>query len=243
MKFLFATVMLWLASFPAWPTDMPSRIVISYAVSTDIGEGEIREVLDIDHHEDMLRYRIDSVAQATGIYKLLEPNSIVRHSEGIITEHGLKPLRAYEKRGKKKPSVAEFDWENHLITLNHRGHVVQERLPLGTLDRLSLSYNYMFAVLPRHHVERYVTNGRALQLAQYKITEEILNTPLGDMKTLVLTRIEEKGSKLKRKIWLALNNHMIPVRIVSIEDNGREIEKMVTGINISYKPEHPSHTQ
>lgn len=243
MKFLFAIAMLWLTSFPAWSTDIPSRIEISYAVSTDIGEGEIREVINIDHQEAMLRYRIDSVAQATGIYKLLEPNSIVRHSEGIITEHGLKPLRAYEKRGKKKPSVAEFDWESHTLTLNHRGHVTQERLPLGTLDRLSLSYNYMFAVLPKHHVERYVTNGRDLQIAQYKITEETLNTSLGDMKTLVLTRVEEKGSKLKRKIWLALNNHMIPVRIMSIEDNGRQIEKMVTGINISYKPEHPTHTQ
>lgn len=240
MKWLFSLVILWLLSFPAWPADIPSRIEISYAVSTDIGEGEIREVMDIDHREDGLYYRIDSVAQATGIYKLVEPNSIVRHSQGIVTDHGLKPLRAYEKRGKKGPSIAEFDWENHTLTLNHRGHMVKERLPLGTLDRLSLSYNYMFAVLPKHHVERYVTNGRELQLTQYKITEETLMTPLGEMKTLVLTRVEEKDSKLKRKIWLAVNNHMIPVRIKSIEDNGRAIEKMVTGINISYKTESSS---
>jgi hypothetical protein len=58
------------------------------------------------------------------------------------------------------------------------------------------------------------------------------------METVVLTRQEEKHSKLKRKLWLALNNHMLPVRIVSVEDNGREIDKMVTEINISYKTEH-----
>lgn len=243
MKSLLFVVSLCLLSFPAWSTDVPSRIEISYAVSTDIGEGEIKEVLQIDHGEDELRYRIDSVAKATGIYKLLEPNSIVRHSEGIITEHGLKPSRAYEKRGKKGPSLAEFDWKNHIISLSHRGHQSQERLPLGTLDRLSLSYNYMFATLPKHHVERYVTNGRNLELSSYKVTEEILNTPIGEMKAIVLTRIEEKGSKLKRKIWLALNNHMIPVRIMSVEENGREIEKMVTGINIMYKAERQSNLQ
>lgn len=244
MRSLLVILLLWLPGF-VWATDIPSRIEISYIVSTDIGEGEINEVLEIDHSEDELRYRIDSVARATGIYRLLEPNSIVRHSEGVITEHGLKPSRAYEKRGKKGPSLAEFDWKNHIIVLNHRGHQLQERLPHGTLDRLSLSYNYMFATLPKHHVERYVTNGRDLQLSQYKITEETLTTPIGEMKTIVLTRIEEKGSrlKLKRKIWLALNNHMIPVRIMSVEENGREIEKMVTGINIMYKAERQSHPQ
>ncbi len=243
MRLLLVILLLWLPGFSVWATDIPSRIEISYVVSTDIGEGEINEVLEIDHSEDELRYRIDSVARATGIYRLLEPNSIMRHSEGVITGHGLKPSRAYEKRGKKGPSLAEFDWKNHIIALNHRGHRLQERLPHGTLDRLSLSYNYMFATLPKHHVERYVTNGRDLQLSQYKITEETLTTPIGEMKTIVLTRVEEKGSKLKRKIWLALNNHMIPVRIMSVEENGREIEKMVTGINIVYKAERQSHPQ
>jgi hypothetical protein len=243
MRLLLVILLLWLPGFSVWATDIPSRIEINYVVSTDIGEGEITEVLEINHSEDELRYRIDSVARATGIYKLLEPNSIVRHSEGVITEHGLKPSRAYEKRGKKGPSLAEFDWKSHVITLNHRGHQLQERLPHGTLDRLSLSYNYMFATLPKHHVERYVTNGRDLQLSQYKITEELLTTPIGEMKTIVLTRVEEKNSKLKRKIWLALNNHMIPVRIMSIEENGRAIEKMVTGINIAYKAERQSHPQ
>ncbi len=55
------------------------------------------------------------------------------------------------------------------------------------------------------------------------------------METIVLTRQEAKHSKLKRKLWLALNNHMLPVRIVSVEENGREIDKIVTRINISYQ--------
>ena len=103
------------------------------------------------------------------------------------------------------------------------------------MDRLSLSYNFMFTPLPKHHVQRYVTNGHSLQLSRYKVTQEIINTPIGEMEAIVLTRQEDKNSKLKRKLWLAPNNHMLPVRIVSVEENGREIEKIVTGINISYK--------
>jgi len=238
MKFLPPIFLLWILSFSVLATDIPSRIEISYAVTTDIGQGEIKEVMEIKHANGTHSYTINSEAQATGVFKIIEPNSIVRHSEGIITKQGLRPTRAYEKRGKKEPSMAVFDWKNHVITLQHKGHQVQEKLPEGTLDRLSLSYNFMFVPLPKHHLERYVTNGHSVQLSHYKVTEEVINTSIGRMETIVLTRQEEKNSKLKRKLWLALNNHMLPVRIVSVEDNGREIDKIVTGINISYKADH-----
>ncbi len=241
MKFSSAALLIWILSFSVavYATDIPSRIEINYAVTTDIGEGEINEVMEIKHMNDGRHsYSINSEAQATGIFKLLEPNSIMRHSEGIITENGLRPSRAYEKRGKKEPSLAIFDWKNHTVTLSHQKNTVQEKLPEGTLDRLSLSYNFMFTLLPEHHVERHITNGHSLMLSRYAITKETLDTPLGKMKTIVLTRQEDKNSKLRRIVWLAQNNHMLPVRIVSIEENGREIEKIVTGINISYKADY-----
>ncbi len=240
MKFFAALpLLLWLCSTFAIAADLPSRIEIKYAVTTDIGEGEIDEVMEIKHIDGKAHYSINSKAQATGMFKLIEPNSIIRRSEGLITKQGLRPVRSFEQRGQKKPSVAELDWKNHVITLHHKGHQVKEVMPDGTLDRLSMSYNFMFTALPKHHVERHIiTNGDTLQLSRYTITKEMLDTPVGKVETVVLTRQEEKHSKLKRKIWLALNNHMLPVRIVSVEDSGREIEKMVTEVNISYKTEH-----
>lgn len=235
MKFLSSILLLCLLSFSVSAADMPSRIEINYAVTTDIGEGEINEIMEIKHTDGGHSYSIHSEAQATGIFKLLEPNRIIRHSEGVITQRGLRPTRAYEKRGKKEPSLAVFDWENHTITLKHKKQQIQEKLPEGTLDRLSLSYNFMFAPLPKYHIECYLANGHSLVLSSYTITEETLNTPIGKMKTVVLTRQEDENSKLKRRVWLALNNHMLPVRIVSVEENGREIDKIVSGINISYK--------
>lgn len=238
MKFLPAISLLWILSFSVFATDIPSRVDISYSVTTDIGHGEINEVMEIKHVNGSHSYSITSEAQATGIYKLIEPGSIVRNSQGTITKHGLRPSRAYEKRGKKEPSVAVFDWENYIITLQHKGKKEQEKLPEGTLDRLSLSYNFMFAPLPKHYVEIYVTDGRSLQLARYIVTKEILSTSIGELETIALTRQYEKNAKVKRKLWLAPNHHMLPVRIVSIEEDGRELEKIVTGINISYKADH-----
>lgn len=239
MKYLAAIFFAWMLGCPAFATDIPSRIEISYHVTTDIGEGEINEVMEIRHAKDGHHsYTINSEAQATGVFKLIEPNSIIRRSEGIITKHGLRPTRAYEKRGKKEPSLAVFDWEKHMITLQHNGHEIHEKLPANAIDRLSLSYNFIFAPLPKHHVDRYVTNGQTLRLSHYRISKEVLDTPIGKIETVTLTRQEEKNSKLKRKVWLALHNHMLPVRIVSVEDNGREIDKIVTGINISYQPDH-----
>jgi hypothetical protein len=234
MKFPAAIFLLWLFSFPGFSADIPSRIEISYAVTTDIGQGEINEVMEINHAHGGHSYSINSEAHATGLFKLIEPNSIVRQSEGIITKQGLKPSRAFEKHGKKEPSLAEFDWKKRTIMLQQKGHQVQEKLPEGTLDRLSFSYNFMFTSLPKHYVERHVTNGNHLRLSRYKVTKEIINTPIGELETIVLTRQEDKNSKLKRKLWLAPSNHMLPVRIVSVEDTGREIEKIVTEIKISY---------
>lgn len=238
MKFLPYAVLLWMFSFTVLATDIPSRIEISYAVTTDIGQGEINEVIEIKNTNGSYSYTINSEAQATGIYKLIEPGSIVRHSEGIITKQGLRPSRAFEKRGKKDPSIADFDWENHVITLQHQGKQAQEKLPTGTLDRLSLSYNFMFVPLPKHHIDIYVTDGHSLKLTHYTVTREKLRTPLGELETIALTRQDGKNAKVKRKLWLAPNNHMLPVRIVSIEEDGRELEKIVTGINISYKADH-----
>ena len=71
MKCAALLVLLGLLSFPVIATDMPSRIEIKYAVTTDIGEGEIDEVMEIKHVDGKAHYSINSEAQATGMYKLI----------------------------------------------------------------------------------------------------------------------------------------------------------------------------
>ena len=234
MKFLSTFLFMWGLSFSVFATDLPTRIDISFDVKTGLGHGELNETLWIKKEDNDLRYHITSEARASGVFKFIRPGSIVRDSRGAITQQGLKPDHFSDQRNKKPPSVAIFDWENDLLVIQHKGQEKQEPLSVGTLDRLSLLYNFMFTPLVGETIDVPVTDGRHLRQVRYSIEEETLDTPVGKLETVVLTKQLEKGDIMKRKVWLAVNHNMLPVRIVSVEEDGLELEKIVTGINLSF---------
>ncbi len=234
MKFFSTLFLFWGLSFSVFAIDLPTRIDISFDVKTGLGNGELNETLKINKGGDSLSYHITSEARASGIFKLIRPGSIVRDSRGAIIQKGLQPDHFSDKRGKKRPSVAIFDWENDLLVIQHKGREKQEPLSVGTLDRLSFLYNYMFTPLTGETIDVQVTDGRHLRQVRYSIEEEILDTPIGKLETIVLTKQLEKNDIMKRKVWLAANHHMLPVRIITVEKDGLELEKIVTGINLSY---------
>ena len=236
MRFLTIVFLLLGLSSTIYADNLPPHIDISYTVTTGIGQGELNETVEIVQNEDSHRYSISSEAQALGIMKIIKPGSILRNSRGEITSTGLKPTYFSDQRGKKKPSMAHFDWEKNRITLTHKGKKTSEPLPANTLDRLSLSYNFMFSKLPEDHLDIYITDGRSLELTRFTIQNEKLNTPIGTLTTILLTR-QPEHDPVKRKIWLAPDYYMLPVRIVSTEKDGLEIEKMVSEIAI--KPIEP----
>lgn len=234
MKFLSTLFLLWGLSFSVFAIDLPTHIDISFDVKTGLGHGELNETLKIHKDGDTYSYHITSEASASGVFKLIRPGSIVRDSRGMITQQGLQPDLFSDQRGKKQPSVAIFDWKNSLLVIRHKGREKQKPLSVGTLDRLSFLYNFMFTPLTGGFIDVQVTDGRHLQQVRYRIEEEILDTPIGKLKTIVLTKHLEKDDKMKRKVWLAVNHHMLPVRIISVENDGLELEKIVTSINLSY---------
>ncbi len=236
MKFLSSIILLWGFCFPAIAVDLPPRIEISYLVKADIGHGELNETLEIKQESDTYNYRISSEARPSGMLKLIKPGSIVRDSKGVITKTGLQPHRFSDQRNEKLPSIAIFDWKNNLLTLQRKGKEDQAPLPSGTQDRLSLSYNFMFSPLTKNYIDTHETDGRDLTSARYTVDKEILKTPLGELETVVLTKQLEKNNQLDRKIWLATDYHMLPVRIIATEKNGLEFEQIVT--KITYPCDH-----
>jgi uncharacterized protein DUF3108 len=238
MKFLVSLFLLWGLSFSNFASDLPHHIDISYSVQTGIGQGKLSETVEIIQEADSHRYNITSEAQAIGIMKIIKPGSITRNSRGFITEEGLKPTRFSDQRGNKEPSIAYFDWENNLITLHRKGKKTQKPLPTGTLDRLSLSYSFMFKPVSGKVINVNVTDGRSLKLTRFTVHEEILDTPIGKLDTIVLTKQPKRNSKVTRKIWLATSHYMLPVRIVATEKDGLELEKMVSEINIKHANNH-----
>lgn len=217
---------------------LPARIHISYTVRTGIGHGELNETVDINQESDSHTYSISSNAQATGVFKLVNPGNIFRNSQGIVTELGLRPVRYSDERTNNNSSIALFDWENRILTLKHQNEEKQTTLNIDTQDRLSLSYHFIFA--PEHILKTgnllaiNVTDGRSHHLMQFEVSREKLSTPLGEMETIVLTKQHNQDDKMQRKIWLAPKYHMIPVQIQTIEEDGLNVDKMIAEIQIDY---------
>ena len=234
MKLIIILFILCGINFSSLASDLPHLTGISYSVTSGIGQGVLSETVEIIQDEDSHRYNITSKAQATGVTKIVKPGSIVRNSRGFVTEEGLQPSYFSDQRGKEEPNIAIFNWENNSLTLQHKGGKKHETLPAGTLDRLSLSYSFMFTPLFEEYIDVHITDGRTLELIRYKVQEEQLNTPIGKFNTIVLTKQYQDNDPVRRKIWLSPKHYMLPVRIVSTEKDGLELEKMVSEINISH---------
>lgn len=232
MKFLlFATLFLWINNI-ANATNLPERIDIDYTLSGIIGQGRSHETLLIQNKNGKPHYTLNSKISASGFLKLIKRGSILRRSEGtIISGKGIKPLYFSDQRGEKPARTVEFDWNNKRITYRRKGREMTENLPEGTLDELSFAYYFAFAPLPKQTLSVHETDYRILHSVRYAITQETLDTPMGKLATIVLTSQQQPDDAFSKKVWLATDHYMLPVRIISTEKNGMEVDQIVTKID------------
>ena len=147
----------------------------------------------------------------------------------------MRPGRFSDQHGKKIPKIAIFDWDKKLLTLQHKRGEEQKALPADVQDKLSVLYSFMFSpvsAVPGKVIDLHETDGKHLELAHYAVGKETLDTPMGKLETIVLTKRLENEGQRDKKIWLAVDHHMLPVRIVAAEKMGVVTDQMVT--NISY---------
>lgn len=228
---LFIALFFWI-NVIAQAENLPERIDIEYVINGSIGQGKAHETLHIRQENGVQHYTIDSEASATGILKLIKRGSIHRHSEGMIIPHeGMRPLRFTDQRGEKPAREVEFDWSAKHIIYRRKGREMTENLPSGALDELSFAYHFMFTAPSQQTLVVHETDYRSLQTAHYIVTREILDTPIGKLTTIVLTKQQEQDDSPEKKIWLATDHHLLPVRIVSTEKHGLEVDQIITKID------------
>lgn len=226
------------SAFSACAADVPPRVDISYSITSGGLEGEVYDTLEIGKESGARTYAISSEARAKGLLALTQPDSVVRDSKGIITAQGsLRPERFSDQHGEKIPKVAIFDWDKKLLTLQHKRGEEQKPLPADALDRLSLLYSFMFSPVPGKMINLHETDGRRLEVTRYVVGKETLDTPMGKLETVVLTKQLEKEGDRDKKIWLAVDHHMLPVRIISLEKMGIVTDQMVTKISYDEQPD------
>ncbi|HYC45804.1 MAG TPA: DUF3108 domain-containing protein [Burkholderiales bacterium] len=191
--------------------------------------GVITEVFETDG----ATYRIVSDTRPIGLAVLLQRQPLRFVSRGHLTRDGLKPAHFEARRSANDPPQvsAEFDWSQGQVTLRHNGKMEAHAISIGTQDRLSIMYQFMFMRLARERqVEFAMTNGRKLDRYRYRVTPDVeIDTALGRLKTLHLVKEREQGDTAA-EVWLSPQHQNVAVKIVIVERDGMRFEQAIQSV-------------
>jgi hypothetical protein len=176
-------------------------------------------------------YVLTSLAEATGPFSLFVSDQHKQSSSGRIVATGLRPDSFDAQRGKvEKSDAARFDWETRNLQLSSEGNLSSAKLESGTRDMLSFLYQFAFALPERGDIRVDLTNGRKLDSYRYRIVaEEDVETPLGVLKTVHLTKLHDPGEE-GTEIWLGMDYHYVPVKIRHTGKQGDRFEQVIAEI-------------
>jgi len=126
--------------------------------------------------------------------------------------------------GKNRKAMLKFDWAAHQVLNDVQSKPWQMDIPDGVLDKLlyqiqmraDLLHNYSRLPQPRELIYQIADGGR-IKTYQFKnLGEEIIDTPVGKLNTVKITRT---GSNNKREtiFWLAKDWQFLLARLVQIK--------------------------
>mgnify|MGYP000032274487 CR=1 FL=1 len=212
----------------AWPplNALPPRLDLRFQVRYGIARGE-QTLLWVNEGEG---YTLTSVASATGLAGVFYRGHFVQTSRGRITPRGLQPEEFWDQRGDARSS-ARFDSASGTLTLTPAKGAPRHFAYQGEVqDALSLFFQLALTAPPPDGPLAYtVFNGKKLRNYAYDVRGEAsLETALGALRTLHLARQADGDGRFE--IWLAIDRHYLPVRVLRSDDKGNEVELRVQSI-------------
>jgi hypothetical protein len=178
------------------------------------------------------QYKVESETKGIGVFALYGKR--VLKSEGFITEDGLQPLHFESHQGdnSKKSLYADFDWAAKKLTMKIKGELVTEPLLAGSQDLASYVYQWMQVPPVGDEVVLPVTTGKKLRSYTYAVisNDDVMETPAGQFKVIELSNAGKVEKADERHLWLAVDHHYLPVRILMADDKGAVIEQILTSI-------------
>lgn len=212
-----------LPALNALPPRIDMRFQVRYGFAT--GEQTLLWVSDGTH------YTVTSVAAARGLVGVFYRGRFVQTSRGRITPQGLQPEEFWDQRGDRRSS-ARFDAAHSRYTLTPASGPPRHFDTTGRdpQDALSLFFQFALTAPPTETELTYaVFNGRKLRDYVYTVRgEAMLETELGVLRTLHLVRQLDGDGRFE--IWLAIDRHYLPVRVLRSDDKGNEVELRVQSI-------------
>lgn len=175
------------------------------------------------------RYTLTSVAGATGFTRMIYSGQLVQTSQGRIVATGLQPEAFWDQRGRKRSS-GRFDFAGGTLSVSRDGKVRILDLPADTQDSQSLPFHFALNA-PRIGIGPFhVFDGRKLRPYYFHNRGEVmLDTPIGRLRTLHLERKDAPADR-RFEVWLAIDMHHLPVRVLRPDDSGADGEVMIRSI-------------
>lgn len=211
--------------------ELPLEVRAEYGISR--GSVRLGTVTEVFRREGD-RYVITSETVASGALSWLVRDKLLVVSEGAITGTGLTPLvySFTRERSPKKNVRATFSWTQRLMNSQHDGKTSQVPIEPGTLDRLSILYQFMIAPPANERVEAWMTNGKNVTRYIYERRgTETIQTALGAYEALHIHRKDtEDGNDVD--LWLAQDRHFVPLRIRLTHKDGTRDEQSLLSLSV-----------
>ncbi len=169
------------------------------------------------------RYDYESVTTASGVLSLLVKEKIVEHSLWDYRDGAAQALEySYEKGGGKTSKKVQliFDWEQRQVKNALDGETRPMPVAQGLTDILLYQLVLMMDLKDeKKSLEYPIADKHKFKTYRFDISgEEILDTSLGQLKTVKLQRVPGPDKKTTL-IWCAPSLDYLPVRIEQDEQD------------------------
>lgn len=200
--------------------ELPKHVEIAYQLKGMVSGRQTQ----IWRREDQ-RYTIESNSEATGLAAIFLSGRIIQKSSGHIGPLGLVPERYDMQRFNGKKEILLFRHGDNVIEASRidskKGKRTTE-LPLLTGAQDPLSSIFQLAMVAPENGEGVIVAAGAKRVKGYPyrtLGTEIIQTPLGQLQTLHVTRAGD-SSKGAVHLWLSIEQRHLPVKITYTDEDG-----------------------
>lgn len=180
-------------------------------------------------------YHYRSETQPTGLISLFRNDLILEVSHWMLDGDLIKSVRysySHTRTKKERQVTIDFDWGKGQVINSINGESWNMPVEPGTLDKLLYQLAIMRDLkLGKSPISYTVADGGKIKTYDFELLgEEILETPLGQLHTLKLSR-HKPNSRRETTLWCASKLDYLPVKVENIETDGRKTVAIINSYN------------
>ena len=173
-----------------------------------------------------LLYR--SETNVTGLVSMFRKDKIIEASTWQLNDGKIIPqLYEYQHTGIKdeRSVTVEFDWTQNQITNSINGSSWMMPTAEGILDKLLYQFSIMLDLRAgKSHMTYTIADGGKEKIYVFEpLGEEIIDTPLGKLRTVKLIRHRPDDSDRQSIVWSAPEMGYLPIKFENIDDGVKTV--------------------